>query len=110
MKIARDNHYVSRASLRRWSADDTHVYAYRILVSRPEVPNWKLKSIKGLACQADLYTTLSGDREADEFERWIGREYEHPGIEARDKLLEGGSLRPINWPVSTPRVLTSRDR
>ena len=35
---ARDNHYVPQAALRRWSADATCVYAYRLLVSHEDVP------------------------------------------------------------------------
>lgn len=95
--ITRDSHYVPQATLRRWSDDDNHVYAYRTLVSRPEVPVWELRSIRGLACQRDLYTCFSGGQEVDEFERWIAKEYEEPGLEAISKLLARARLSPSDW-------------
>jgi hypothetical protein len=38
--ITRDFHYVPHATLKRWSEDGIHVWAYRILVSHPDVPEW----------------------------------------------------------------------
>lgn len=92
--IARDSHYVPQATLRRWSEDGQRVYAYRILVSRPEVPDWTLRSIHGLAYRRDLYTTFAGGQELDEFERWIAKEYEEPGLEAVNKLVACRRLTP----------------
>jgi len=90
--IARDSHYVPQATLRRWSEDGQHVQAYRILVSHSEVPEWTLRSIRGLAYQRDLYTTFAGGQELDEFERWIAKEYEEPGFDAVNKLDKSCSL------------------
>ncbi len=95
--VAHDSHYVPQAALRRWSADGKRVYAYRLLVSRAEVPDWELRSVRGLAYQDDLYTTFVGGGETDEFERWIAREYEEPGLEAVDKLLAEVRLTPADW-------------
>lgn len=95
--ITRNSHYVPQSSLRRWSDDGIRVYAYRILVSRTEVPEWELRPIRGLAYQPDLYTTFSGGREVDEFEQWITREYEEPGLEAVNKLLTRTRLSPSDW-------------
>ena len=95
--LTHDSHYVPQATLRCWSDDGNRVYAYRILVSRAEVPEWELRSIRGLAYQPDLYTSFSGGQEVDEFERWIAREYEEPGLEAIDKLLARARLSPADW-------------
>jgi len=95
--LSRDSHYVPQATLRRWSDDGYRVYAYRTLVSRAEVPEWELRPIRGLAHQQDLYTTFSGGREVDEFERWITKEYEEPGLEAVDKLLARVRMSPADW-------------
>ena len=103
-----DNHYVAQATLRRWSADGNRVYAYRVLVSRPEVPEWALRSIRGLAFQPDLYTSLVGGKEADEFEHWIQREFEDPGLKAIDRLLGDAHMTPTEW-RSIARFVASQD-
>ena len=95
--ITRDSHYVSQASLRRWSYDGTSMYACRLLVSRAEVPEWELRSIRGIAFQENLYTTFSGGQEADEFEKWIATEHEEPGLEAIEKLIAGARLTASDW-------------
>ena len=95
--ITRDSHYIAQASLRRWSIDGTRVYAYRTLVSRPEVPEWRLRPIRGLAYQPDLYTSFAGGREVDDFEHWIAKEYEDPGLEAVDKLLANCRMTTSDW-------------
>ncbi|HTS35248.1 MAG TPA: DUF4238 domain-containing protein [Candidatus Solibacter sp.] len=98
MGITHRNHYVPQASLRRWSLDGgERVYAYRTLVSEAIVPEWELKAIRGLASQPDLYTSVDGGQETDEFERWIGREYEDPGLKAIDKVVSNKRLTPTDW-------------
>jgi len=96
MPIARDSHYVPQAMLRRWSEDGKNVWAYRVLVSHENVPVWELKSIRGLVCQDDLYTTFSGDQETDEFERFI-TSLEEPGQAAIEKLLARSKMKPSDW-------------
>lgn len=98
--ITRASHYVPQATLRRWSANGTHLYAYRILVSHPGVPEWRLHGIRGLVRQADLYTTFDGSTEGDDFERFIIREIEEPGQEAIEQLLAKGRMRPADWTES----------
>ena len=66
-------------------------------MSRAEVPEWELRPIRGLAYQDDLYTTFSVGQEVDEFERWITRDYEEPGLSAVDKLLAQVRLSPFDW-------------
>ena len=95
--ISRDSHYVPMAILRRWSLDGTHVFAYRILVSSPKVPEWRRRSIRGLAYHRDLYTAFACGQELDDFERWLASEYERPGLEAIDKLIRRARLTPEDW-------------
>ncbi len=45
--ITRDSHYVPMAALRRWSNDGTYLFAYRILVSTPKVPEWRRRPFAG---------------------------------------------------------------
>ncbi len=96
-EITRDNHYVPQAILKRWSTDGKHVCAYRLLVSNLRVPYWKKKSIDKLAFQRDLYTTASGSKEEDEFEKWVMREIEDPAFKSIEKLIDGGRLSPDDW-------------
>jgi len=95
--LARDSHYVPAAMLRRWSDDDTHVFACRLLVSSSRVPLWSRRAIRGIAYRRDLYTVFKGGQELDELERWLGTEFEHPGLEAVDRLLDGARLTPQDW-------------
>lgn len=95
--ITRKNHYVPQATLQRWSDDGVHVYAYRLLVSHPNVPEWEPRAIRGLARQPDLYTLFSGGKEEDEFETFITRGFEEPGQEAIENLLGRSSMKPADW-------------
>jgi hypothetical protein len=108
LAIARDSHYVPMAALRRWSTDGTHLFAYRILVPTPKIPEWRRRSIRGVAYQRDLYTVFTGDHEADDFERWISSEYEQPGLEAIDRLLHHLQLTPDDW-QNIIRFVASQD-
>jgi len=94
---ARENHYVPRAQLRRWSTDGRTVWAYRLLVSHSSVPEWRRMSVRSLASQRDLYSIASRDGELDEFERWIAGEYEQPANRAVDKVTSGARLRRDDW-------------
>lgn len=62
----------------------------------PTSPN-DLKAISGLGYQRDLYTIFAGDREVDDFEHWIDAHYEHPGLEAVEKLLRRARMKPSDW-------------
>ena len=97
MNITHNNHYVPQATLTRWSNDGHHIHAYRILVAHSDVPEWRPRPISGIAYQPDLYTSFSGDEELDEFEHWIGKEFETPGLEAIDKLILQRRLSPADW-------------
>jgi len=106
--IARDSHYVPQSLLRRWSLDGSYLYAYRVLVSRPNVPDWRRVAIRGLARHRDLYTVFEGNQELDEFERWLSTQFEQPGDAAIDKLLQGKRLGREDW-HSLARLLAAQD-
>jgi hypothetical protein len=90
--LIRDSHYIPRALLRNWSEDGKNVFGYRLLVSHPKVPEWQRCSIKWIAYQRDLYTTIESGQEADCFENWMAKKYEEPGLKAIEKVLKGTRL------------------
>ena len=106
--IARDNHYVPQALLRRWSVDDIHVFSYRVLVAHCQVPEWKARPIRGIAFHRDLYTTFAGGKELDNFETFLNHEYEQPALEAIDRLVSGLQLTPSDWRNMT-RFVAAQD-
>ena len=106
--MTRDNHYVPRAALRRWSVDGRTVYARRLLVSDERVPPWSRMYIRGLAKYRDLYTVFSGHRESDEFEQWLTTRFEQPGNDAIEKILHGDRLTMDEW-HALARYLAAQD-
>jgi hypothetical protein len=58
---------------------------------------WLKQSIRSVVRQADLYTTLQGDQETDDFEKRITRLYEEPGQEAIEKLLASQRMISLDW-------------
>ncbi len=95
--ITHINHYVARGAFKPWSEDETTVYVYSLLVPTSKNPEWKRRAISGVAWERDLYTTLAEGQEVDDFERWIKTEYEDPGLEAVNKLMQGVQLGTANW-------------
>jgi Protein of unknown function (DUF4238) len=49
-----------------------------------------------------------GGQEIDEFERWINKEYEDPGLEAIDKLVNARHLTAADW-SSIARFVATQD-
>jgi Protein of unknown function (DUF4238) len=96
-QITHVNHYVPQALLKRWSIDGTQLFTYRILVPSVNFPVWQLRAISGIAHQRDLYTICADGKENDDFEKWVNVEYEQPGLEAIDKLIDGSRLTPADW-------------
>jgi len=96
-EITKVNHYVPQSLQRRWSQDEKHVYAYRTLVSHPDVPVWQLKSISKLAFHRDLYTQAADGREVDVFEKWISTQFEDPGFKAVNKIVDNARLISDDW-------------
>lgn len=95
--LTRDSHFVPRGYLKRWAHADTNIWAYRLLVSHPSVPEWTSRPIKGVAFRRDLYTSISESEEVDDFERWIEAEFETPGLAAIERATAGASLTTRDW-------------
>ena len=93
--FARGNHYVPQSYFRRWSADGHKVWAYRVLVPHVDYPIWELRSIRGLAVRAHLYTSVAGGEESDDVERWLQREVEEPALPVLDRLCSGEPAKSL---------------
>lgn len=93
----RDNHFVPQTYLKRWSSDGLKIWLYRILVPHRDMPLWKLRSIRGVAYHAHLYTRISAGSETDEFERWFEKEFETPAQEALYKATSNRRLSAKEW-------------
>lgn len=63
----KDNHYVTKSYLKLWSADGEKIWTYRVLASHPNVQQWKLVSLKGIAYHTHLYARV--------FARWPFRRH-----------------------------------
>jgi hypothetical protein len=81
MEFHRNNHFVPQTYLKRWSFDGKRIWGYPLLVPHINVPAWSLYSIRGIAYRTHLYTKLAlNGEETDEFERWLDKEFESPGL------------------------------
>ena len=58
---------------------------------------WLLKSTKSIAFQKDLYSSLNGDEECDEIERWLNEQFETPVKEPLSKAINGDKLDYNNF-------------
>lgn len=96
-QLTRNNHYVPRAVLRRWSTDGTHIHAYRTLVAAERIPEWLRMPVKGVAYQRDLYTQSNPDGDLDDFERMVAEKYEGPGLRSIERVLTGVRLTSVDW-------------
>lgn len=93
-----EHHYVPRVYLKNFAGADGKLFVYRILVSHPNVPEWKPFSPKaGIAYHAHLYTRMVSELESDEVEEWLGREFEAPAEEAIDRAVHDERLTPAHW-------------
>jgi hypothetical protein len=97
MAFHQDNHYVSCMYLKRFAAPSGHVLTYPILVAHQRVPVWRLRSIKGIAYRAHLYTRIVAGGQTDEMETWFNEEFETPAEEALSKATEDMRLTPSDW-------------
>lgn len=97
MSLARDNHYVPRAYLKRWESAPGRAWTYRLLVSHHAVPEWKQVSTRGIAYHEHLYTRVAAAGESDEIEHWLDREFEAPAQEAIERATTDRPLRPSDW-------------
>jgi hypothetical protein len=93
----RDNHYVPRSYLKRWTHGDLKVWSYRILVSHSRVPLWRESSTRGVAYHEHLYTKLAASGESDEIEHWLDADFETPAESAIERVISDRSLSPADW-------------
>lgn len=95
--FGRDNHYTPCVYLRGFTGPGKRIFAYRTLVSRPEVPLWKESSTRGVGYLSHLYTRIAAGCETDEIESWLKREFEDPAAEPLEKATSGGRLTSKDW-------------
>jgi len=93
----RDNHYVPRSYLKRWSSDGKRVWVYRVLVPHESVPTWRRTSTRGIAYHEHLYTRVAASGESDELERWLDAEFEAPAEDAIGRAVANKSLSRHDW-------------
>jgi hypothetical protein len=103
-----ENHYVPEVYLKRFSQQGGKVYAYRTLVSHPNVRLWKPVSPGGIAYYRHLYTRIVGGRETDDIEKWLSREFEAPAENAIKKATTGLRLTREDW-ICLARFLAAQD-
>lgn len=97
IEFRRDNHFVPKLYLKNWSPDGQKIWGYRTLVSRDNIPHWKLHSIRGIAYHENLYTRFYNGTETDEFELWLEREFETPAESAIQKATSDRKLTADDW-------------
>jgi Protein of unknown function (DUF4238) len=98
-ELHRDNHYVPRSYLKRWSHDGTKLWTYRTLVSSARVRPWREASLRGIAYHEHLYTQIAASGESDEIERWLDTEFEAPAEPVIERAIAGQRLLPADWEV-----------
>lgn len=96
MNFVRNNHYISESYLRRWSVNN-QVLTYALLVPNPNVPLWKVSSIRSTGSKNDLYTATTFTNESDAIERWFNIEIESPASAAIEKALNHQKMTPEDW-------------
>lgn len=96
LELRKDNHYVPQLYLKQW-ATEGRIQTYRLLVPHANIPLWKKHSLRGIASHQHLYTSLIGQEETDEFERWLAREFEHPATEAIRRAVHDERMTAEHW-------------
>lgn len=97
--MRRDNHYVPRNYLKRWTSDGLRLQVYRVLVPHDNVPLWRETSTRGIAYHEHLYTKVATSGESDDIERWLDAEFEAPAEEAIAKVVANKRLSSSDWRV-----------
>lgn len=90
------NHYVPQLYLKQWSTNGK-IPTYRLLVRHENIPLWKEHSLRGIAFHQHLYIYLIGQEETDEFERWLGQEFEAPAEEAIRRAVNNERMNSGHW-------------
>jgi hypothetical protein len=96
-EFRRDNHYVPRSYLKRWSLNGSEVSTYRILVPHVNVPLWRDTSVRGICYHEHLYTRIVASGESDAIERWLDTDFEAPAEAAIERVLSERRLTPDHW-------------
>ena len=104
----RDNQYVPRSYLKRWTYDGSRLWSYRVLVRHASVPLWRETSTRGVAYHQHLYTKAAASGESDEIERWLDAEFEAPAEEAIAKVVSDRRLSARDWRLLA-RFLAAQD-
>ena len=103
-----EHHYVPCVYLKRFTGANGKVSVYRLLVSHPNVAEWKPLSPRGIAYHDHLYTRMLSGSESDEIEDWFGREFETPVKEAIDRATHDQRLTTSHW-KSLIRFVAAQD-
>ncbi|MBK5299706.1 MULTISPECIES: DUF4238 domain-containing protein [Gammaproteobacteria] len=90
------NHYVPELYLKQWEHEG-RISTYRLLVPHDSFPLWEELPLKSIAFRRHLYTSLIGQEETDEIERWLDREFESPAQEAISRVINEQRLTPDHW-------------
>ena len=93
----RENHYVPRLYLKHFEAAPGKIQTYRLLVSHPHIPLWKLRSVGAIGYHSHLYTRVIQGAESDEIENWFNHEFETPAEEPIRKVVEDRALSASDW-------------
>jgi hypothetical protein len=97
MPFHRNNHYVPRLYLKRFTAPDGRIPTYRILVAHSRAHDWTLSSTKGVAYHAHLYTRIASGAESDEIESWLKRDFEDPAEQSINRATADRRLETSDW-------------
>lgn len=95
-QVHKDNHYVPQLYLKQWSTNG-RIPTYRLLVPHENIPLWKDHSLRAIAFHQHLYTYLVNREETDEFERWLGKEFEFPAEEAIRRAVNDERMSRDHW-------------
>ncbi|MDT8907009.1 DUF4238 domain-containing protein [Pseudomonas prosekii] len=90
------NHYVPELYLKQWECEG-RISTFRLLVPHESFPLWEELPLKSIAFRRHLYTSLIGQEETDEIERWLDREFESPAQEAIHRVVNEQRLTPDHW-------------
>lgn len=102
------NHYVPQCYLKQWENSKRKIYAYRTLVSHPNIRPWTPYSAKSIAYHKYLYIRAVSGNLTDDLERHLDTEYESPAKEVITKVTKNQHLSPSDWHILI-RFLAAQD-
>lgn len=103
----KSHHYVPRSYLKNFSLDGYETHCYRTLVCNENVPLWRTRSIKAVACHQYLYTKrLTGNDSS--LETLFADDYESPAAPVLQKVLRSETLADDSIEVLV-RLLAAQD-